>query len=282
MDVRKINYIDVVNAVAKLCRDANYYLGEDVINAFETGLKQEESPTGKGVLEQLIENADIACNEEVPMCQDTGVAVVFLELGQDVYVEGGLLYDAVEEGVREGYQTGYLRKSMVENPFKRNNTGDNTPAIIHTNLVAGDKLKILVAPKGGGSENMSAINMMAPAAGEEGVKDFIIDTVRKAGPNPCPPIVVGVGIGGNFEKSAMLAKEALIRPIGELNKDEDIAKMEKELLEKINNLGIGPQGMGGRVTALAVHIKTHPCHIASLPVAVNINCHATRHKSVVL
>jgi len=280
--VRKINYIDVVNAVAKLCRDANYYLGEDVINAFETGLKQEESPTGKGVLEQLIENADIACNEEVPMCQDTGVAVVFLELGQDVYVEGGLLYDAVEEGVREGYQTGYLRKSMVENPFKRNNTGDNTPAIIHTNLVAGDKLKILVAPKGGGSENMSAINMMAPAAGEEGVKDFIIDTVRKAGPNPCPPIVVGVGIGGNFEKSAMLAKEALIRPIGELNKDEDIAKMEKELLEKINNLGIGPQGMGGRVTALAVHIKTHPCHIASLPVAVNINCHATRHKSVVL
>ncbi|WRO22467.1 fumarate hydratase [Metallumcola ferriviriculae] len=280
--MRKINYIDVVNAVAKLCRDANYYLGEDVINAFETGLKQEESPTGKGVLEQLIENADIACNEEVPMCQDTGVAVVFLELGQDVYVEGGLLYDAVEEGVREGYQTGYLRKSMVENPFKRNNTGDNTPAIIHTNLVAGDKLKILVAPKGGGSENMSAINMMAPAAGEEGVKDFIIDTVRKAGPNPCPPIVVGVGIGGNFEKSAMLAKEALIRPIGELNKDEDIAKMEKELLEKINNLGIGPQGMGGRVTALAVHIKTHPCHIASLPVAVNINCHATRHKSVVL
>jgi len=280
--VRKIHYDEVVDAVAKLCRDANYYLGDDVVKAFEKGLKEEESATGKGVLAQLIENADIARSEDVPMCQDTGVAVIFLEVGQEVHVEGGLLDDAVEEGVRQGYETGYLRKSMVKHPLKRQNTGDNTPAIIHTKIVAGDKLKITVAPKGGGSENMSAIAMLAPAAGEEGVKQFIIDTVRKAGPNPCPPIVVGVGIGGNFEKCAILAKEALLRPVGESSEDPDVARMEKELLEKINNLGIGPQGMGGRVTALAVHIKAHPCHIASLPVAVNINCHASRHKSVEL
>ncbi|MBO8167570.1 MAG: fumarate hydratase [Thermoanaerobacteraceae bacterium] len=280
--MREISYEKIVAEVARLCREANYFLGEDVTKAFEKALADEESPTGKGILEQLIKNAEIARNEEVPMCQDTGVAVVFLEMGQDVTVSGGALYDAINDGVREGYEKGYLRKSMVEHPLQRKNTGDNTPAIIHTKIVTGDKLKITVAPKGGGSENMSGISMMAPAAGEEGVKKFVVETVRKAGPNPCPPIVVGVGIGGNFEKCALLAKEALLRPIGQPSDDEYAARLEREIFEEIRKLGIGPQGMGGRNTALAVHINVHPCHIASLPVAVNINCHASRHKSVIL
>ena len=279
---RTIHCEQIVAAVANLCQEANYYLGEDVKKALKEAETKEVSPTGRDVLKQILANAEIAAEEEVPMCQDTGVAVVFLELGQEASVVGGYLYDAVNEGVRKGYVEGYLRKSMVGHPLERQNTGDNTPAIIHTKIVPGDKLKITVAPKGGGSENMSSLAMLTPAAGREGVKRFIVETVKRAGPNPCPPVVVGVGIGGNFEKAALLAKEALLRPLGQPNPWEDIAALEKEVLEEINGLGIGPQGFGGRVTALAVHIEIFPCHIASLPVAVNLNCHAARHKTVVL
>ncbi|MBC7341222.1 MAG: fumarate hydratase [Clostridia bacterium] len=280
--MRTISCNQIVETVAKLCMDANYFLDDEVLEAFKRSLEQEESPTGRDVLKQLIENARIAALEQVPMCQDTGVAVIFLELGQDVRVTGGDLYDAVNEGVRKGYQEGYLRKSMVKDPFDRVNTGDNTPAIIHTTIVPGDQLKVTVAPKGGGSENMSALAMLSPSAGVEGVKQFVVETVRKAGPNPCPPIVVGVGIGGNFETAALIAKKALLRPLGQANPKPEYAKMESELLERIQNLGIGPQGFGGRVTALAVHVETMPCHIASLPVAVNIQCHASRHKTAIL
>lgn len=280
--MRTISCNQIVETVAKLCMDANYFLDDEVLEAFKRSLEQEESPTGRDVLKQLIENARIAALEQVPMCQDTGVAVIFLELGQDVRVTGGYLYDAVNEGVRKGYQEGYLRKSMVKDPFDRVNTGDNTPAIIHTTIVPGDQLKVTVAPKGGGSENMSALAMLSPSAGVEGVKQFVVETVRKAGPNPCPPIVVGVGIGGNFETAALIAKKALLRPLGQANPKPEYAKMESELLERIQNLGIGPQGFGGRVTALAVHVETMPCHIASLPVAVNIQCHASRHKTAIL
>lgn len=229
-----------------------------------------------------MENAKIANEENVPMCQDTGYAVFFVELGQEVHIVDGYLYDAINEGVRKGYQEGYLRKSIVGHPLLRQNTGDNTPAVIHTTVVPGDKISITIAPKGGGSENMSGIAMLKPAQGVEGVKNFVLEQVKKAGPNPCPPIVVGVGIGGTFEKSALLAKEALLRPIGQKNPLPDIAELEDELLTKVNQLGIGPQGLGGRTTALAVHVEIYAAHIASLPVAVNINCHATRHKSVVL
>jgi len=262
--------------------EANYNLGQDVIEAFKSAYENEQSVTGKDILQQLIENAQIARNESVPMCQDTGFAVIFLELGQEVRIEGGGLEDAVNEGVRKGYQEGYLRKSIVGHPLERVNTGDNTPAVIHTRIVPGDKLKIIVAPKGGGSENMSAIKMLKPAEGVEGVKKFVVETVKAAGPNPCPPIVVGVGIGGTFEKAALLAKEALLRPVGQASSDPYAANLEKELLELVNKLGIGPQGLGGKTTALAVHVNTHPAHIASLPVAVNINCHASRHKEVEL
>lgn len=279
---RTITCAEIVAAVAELCQQANYYLGEDVKKALEEAYAKEESPTGRDVLKQILANAEIAAAEQMPMCQDTGVAVVFLELGQEVAITGGYLYDAVNEGVRKGYTEGYLRKSMVGDPLSRKNTGDNTPAVIHTKIVPGDRLKITVAPKGGGSENMSALAMLTPAAGREGVKKFVVETVKKAGPNPCPPVVVGVGLGGNFEKAALLAKEALLRPLGAPSPQEDIAALEREILAEINRLGIGPQGFGGRVTALAVHINTFPCHIASLPVAVNINCHAARHKTVVL
>lgn len=233
-------------------------------------------------MKQLLENAHIARENAVPMCQDTGFAVVFLELGQDVNITGGFLYDAVNEGVRKGYTEGYLRKSIVNHPLQRINTGDNTPAVIHTSIVPGDKLTITVAPKGGGSENMSAIRMLKPAEGREGVKKFVLETVKNAGPNPCPPVIVGVGMGGTFEKAALLAKQALLRPLGQPHPESDIAELESELLEEINKTGIGPQGLGGRTTALGVHILTYPCHIASLPVAVNINCHAARHKKAVL
>ncbi|KKM12544.1 fumarate hydratase [Clostridiales bacterium PH28_bin88] len=280
--MRTIAYEDIVKSVATLCQEANYYIGEDVLSAIQSALEREASPTGQDVLKQLLENHQIARHEDVPMCQDTGVAVVFLDLGQDVHVEGGYLYDAVNDGVRKGYIEGYLRKSMVNHPLERKNTGDNTPAVIHTRIVPGEKLTITVAPKGAGSENMSAINMMAPSAGIKGVKKFVLETVKKAGPNPCPPIVVGVGIGGNFERCAQLAKEALLRPLGDSNPLPDIAALEKELVEEINRLGIGPQGFGGTNTALAVNVEVYPCHIASLPVAVNINCHAARHKSVTL
>lgn len=279
--MRQIGYQEIVEAVAKLCEEANFYLGEDVKKAFEKALEEEVSPPGKDVLRQLIQNADLAAQEQVPMCQDTGVAVVFLDLGQEVQVGGGYLYDAINEGVRKGYQEGYLRKSMCH-PFTRKNTGDNTPAVIHTTVVPGDKLQITVAPKGGGSENMSALRMLTPAAGREGVKKFVVETVEKAGPNPCPPVIVGVGIGGNFEEVALLAKKALLRPLGEPHPDLEIRTLEQEIFTEVNKLGIGPQGFGGRVTALAVHIEMLPCHIASLPAAVNINCHASRHKSITL
>ena len=280
--MKEITFEQVVETVSELCKSANYYLGEDVIQSLKDGIAKEKSETGIKVLEQLVENASIASSNQVPMCQDTGVAVVFLELGQDVHITGGDLYQAVNEGVAKGYTEGYLRKSMVNDPLIRQNTNDNTPAVIHTKIVPGDKLTITIAPKGGGSENMSAIKMMPPSAGRQGVIDFVLDTVKKAGPNPCPPIVVGVGIGGNFEKAALLAKEALLRPVGSVNPDAELAQLEKELLEGINKLGIGPQGFGGVVTALDVHVNTFPCHIASLPVAVNINCHAARHKTKVL
>ncbi len=273
-----IYYDAIVENVAKLCIEANYFLGEDMLAAINKAKENEESPMGQAILGQLLDNAEIASREEVPMCQDTGVTVVFLEIGQEVQIVGGYIYDAINEGVAKGYKEGYLRKSVVGHPLARVNTKNNTPAIIHTKIVPGEKLKIAVVPKGGGSENMSAIRMFPPAAGVEGVKKFIIDHIKSVGPNACPPLIVGVGIGGNFEKVALMAKEALLRPVGQPSPRPEIAKLEAELLQEINELGIGPQGMGGRVTALAVHIEIFATHIASLPVAINLNCHANRHK----
>ncbi|MDD4766705.1 MAG: fumarate hydratase [Desulfotomaculaceae bacterium] len=280
--IKTINTSVITENVARMCQEANFNLGEDVMEAFKKGYEQEVSATGKDIMQILIKNAEIAREEQVPMCQDCGYAVIFLELGQDVRIEGGDLYEAITEGVRRGYTDGYLRKSIVSHPLERKNTGDNTPPVIHTKIVPGENLKITLAPKGGGSENMSQIKMMKPADGVEGVKDFVIEVAKNAGPNPCPPVILGVGIGGTMEKAALLAKEALLREIGSENEDPEMAKLEEELLEKVNNLGIGPQGLGGRTFALAVHIKTYAAHIASLPVAVNINCHAARHKEVVL
>jgi fumarate hydratase subunit alpha len=280
--MKEIACEEIIAAVKEISVTANYDLGEDVEQAFQESLHKEASPTGKKIIRQLLENASIARDESVPMCQDTGAAVIFLELGQEVLITGGYLEDAINEGVKQGYKEGYLRKSMVKHPWNRVNTGDNTPAIIHTRIVPGNALKITVAPKGGGSENMSAIKMMVPADGLEGIKKFVITQIEEAGPNPCPPIVVGVGIGGNFEKCALLAKEALLRPIGSPNPDPELQALEAELLDAANKLGIGPQGLGGTTTALAIHVKVYPCHIASMPVAVNINCHASRHKSVIL
>lgn len=281
--MKDIKASQITELVKKLCIDANYNLGDDVRQRLEIGLKEEESPTGKAILEQILENADIARDDQVPMCQDTGFAVIFCELGQEVHVVGGDFEEAIHEGVRQGYTEGYLRKSIVDDAIiERKNTKDNTPAVIHITIVPGDKLKITVAPKGGGSENMSEVKMMKPADGIEGVKDFVIDKVKRSGGNPCPPIVVGVGLGGTFEKCAFLAKKSLLRPLGQHNKDPKWAEVEKELLERINKLGIGPQGLGGRTTALAVNIEAFPCHIASMPAAVNINCHAARHKEGVL
>lgn len=280
--MREINVAEITAAIAELSIDANYNLGDDVYNAFQEALKTETSPTGKNVLEQLIANAQIAKEEQVPMCQDTGYAVIFVELGQDVHLVGGDLYEAINEGVRKGYGDGYLRKSIVNDPINRVNTKDNTPAVVHVDIVPGDKIKLTIAPKGGGSENMSAVKMLKPADGAKGVVDFVVDAASKAGSNPCPPIIIGVGIGGTFEKVAYLAKKALLRELGQPNKDPFYADMEKEILEKVNKLGIGPQGFGGRTTALAVHIETYPAHIASLPAAVNINCHAARHKERVI
>lgn len=280
--IKVVKAQQITEAVARLCMEANYDLGQDVVNAIKSAYENEQSATGRDILQQLLKNAQIARDESVPMCQDTGFAVIFLELGQDVRVEEGNIEEAINEGVRKGYKEGYLRKSIVGHPLDRTNTGDNTPAVIHTRIVPGDKIKITLAPKGGGSENMSALKMLKPAEGLEGVKNFVIETVKAAGPNPCPPIIVGVGIGGTFEKAALLAKEALLRPVGEPSSDPIAAQLEKELLEQINKLGIGPQGLGGTTTALAVHVKTYPAHIASLPVAVNLNCHASRHKEVEL
>lgn len=280
--MREIPVSKITEEVARLSIEANYHLGEDVIQALHKALEIEESPVGRSIIERIIENARIADQGEYPYCQDTGFAVVYVELGQDVKLVGGDLYEAINEGVRKGYTEGYLRKSIVRDPLRRVNTGDNTPAVIWTDVVPGDKVRITVAAKGGGSENMSEVRMLKPADGAEGVKDFVVDRVERSGGNPCPPIVVGVGIGGTFEKCAWLAKKAALRKIGERNPDPFYAEMEEELLERINKLGIGPQGLGGRVTALDVHIEAYPCHIASLPVAVNIQCHADRHKSVVI
>lgn len=280
--MREITGEAIAGTVARLCMEANYDLGTDVLHSFEESRRTEESPTGRDILGQLIENARLAREERVPMCQDTGFAVVFVELGQEVRVVGGSLREAVDAGVRQGYRQGYLRMSIVGHPFERRNTGDNAPAVMHTEVVPGDRLKITVAPKGGGSENMSALKMLRPADGVEGVKEFVVEQVSHAGSNPCPPIVVGVGVGGTMEMAALLAKKALLRPVGKHNPAQDIASLEKELLEAINDLGIGPQGLGGRTTALWVSVETYPTHIACLPVAVNINCHACRHKEAVL
>lgn len=280
--MKEINVSEIAKSVKESCINANYYLGEDVKNALIQSRDNEDWDIAKGILDKIITNVDIAKNEKMPMCQDTGMACVFVELGQEVHIVGGSLEDAINEGVRQGYTEGYLRKSVVKDPLDRVNTKDNTPAVIYYNIVPGDKLKITVAPKGFGSENMSQIKMLKPSDGLQGVKDFIIKVVKEAGPNPCPPIVVGVGIGGTFDRSANLAKKALIRPFDERNSNPFYAELENELLETINSLGIGPQGFGGKTTALAVNIETYATHIAGLPVAVNINCHATRHAEVEL
>ncbi|MDD5794081.1 fumarate hydratase [Clostridium sp. HCP1S3_B4] len=280
--MREIQVKEIENAVRDLCIEANYYIGNDIKEALKKSKEEEPYKIAEDVLDKILLNDEIAEKEKMPMCQDTGMACVFLEIGQDVHITGGLLEDAINEGVRRGYTEGYLRKSVVKDPIDRVNTKDNTPAIIYYDIVAGDRVKITLAPKGFGSENMSRIGMLKPADGLEGVKKFIIETVKLAGPNPCPPMVVGVGIGGTFDKAAYLAKKALLRPINTSNKQEFYKNLEEELLQKINELGIGPQGFGGKTTALGLNIETYPTHIAGLPVAVNINCHATRHKERIL
>jgi fumarate hydratase subunit alpha len=279
--LREVHVREISAKVSGMCGKANRDLGADMLTAFDRALKEEVSETGREVLRQLVENAEIAAAERVPMCQDTGVAVFIVELGQDCRIVGGNLYEAINEGVRQGYQEAYLRNSIVGHPLERKNTGDNTPAVVHIELVSGDRLVIRMTAKGGGSENMSALKMLKPADGWAGVKQFIVDTVRIAGPNACPPLVVGVGIGGSFEKCAYLAKKALFRPVGVRHERPDIASLEEELIGQINKLGIGPQGMGGRITALDVKIEMFACHIASLPVAVNLNCHANRHQEAI-
>lgn len=280
--MREIQCSKITEVIRKLCIEANEHLPEDVKCAIKTARKEEDGEIAKGILDNIIENYEIADRENVPICQDTGMAVVFMEIGQDVHITGGDLTECVNEGVRQGYTYGYLRKSVVKDPIRRGNTGDNTPAILYTEIVPGEQIKITVGPKGFGSENMSRIMMFKPSAGLEGIKDFIIETVKFAGPNPCPPMVVGVGIGGTFDRCALLAKKALMRPLGSSNKDPFYADLEKELLLKINSLGIGPQGLGGRTTAIGLNIETFPTHIAGMPCAVNINCHVTRHKTEVI
>jgi len=280
--MRQIKTEQITEIIEKLCIDANYNLGDDLLTSLRSALEKEKSPLGREVITQLLENAEIGREEQVPVCQDTGFAIIFIELGQEVALAGGDIRESVNEGIRRGYKNGLLRKSIVKNPIERINTGDNTPAIIHTDIVPGDKLKITFDAKGGGCENMSRSAMLTPAQGRDGVIDFVVETVRIAGANPCPPIIVGVGLGGTFDHSTLLAKKAILRPVGSNNKDKTIADLEIELLEKINRLGIGPQGLGGRTTALAVQVETFPCHIASLPVAVNIECHSHRTKSVVI
>jgi len=278
--LKEINVARIIPIVKKLCVDANYYASPDVVERIRYFMEKEESPTAKEILALMLENHKMAAEEQMPLCQDTGVALVFVELGQDVHLVGGDFYEAVNEGVRQGYQDGYLRKSMVDDPvIERKNTRDNTPALIYTDIVPGETLKITVAPKGGGAENMSEVKMMKAADGIEGVKDFVVDRIKRSGGNPCPPVVVGVGIGGSFERCALLAKKALLRPLTEQHPDPKWAQVEEEILERINRLGIGPQGLGGRTTALAVQILAMPCHIASMPVAVNVNCHVHRHES---
>lgn len=279
--MRQISAQQITEAVSRLCIEANHSLGQDLRECINAAYNKETWPQAQNILEKMIENYELAESRQVPICQDTGMACVFLKLGQDVHVDGDI-NDAINEGVRQGYTHGYLRKSVVRDPLDRVNTGDNTPAMIYVELVPGDQIEITVAPKGFGSENMSQIKMLRPSDGVEGVKDFVIQVVEDAGPNPCPPIVVGVGIGGTFDKAAYLAKEALLRNVDIPNANPFYQKLEQELLEQINALGIGPQGFGGKTTALAVNIETCPTHIAGLPVAVNINCHVTRHKTEVI
>lgn len=275
--IRTIRVEEITKNIKEMCIEANHFLSPDMAEAMKCAEKNEEAPLGKQILEQLQENLKIAGEDMIPICQDTGMAVVFLEIGQDVHLEGGALEDAVNEGVRQGYVEGYLRKSVVVDPLIRENTKDNTPAVLHTRIVDGDQVKIKVAPKGFGSENMSRVFMLKPAEGIEGVKDAVLTAVKDAGPNACPPMVVGVGIGGTFEKCALMAKEALTREVGSHSEIEYVKELEEELLTKINNLGIGPGGLGGTTTALAVNINTYPTHIAGLPVGVNICCHVNRH-----
>jgi fumarate hydratase subunit alpha len=281
--MKDIHVATIIPVIKRLCMEANYDIGDDVIAKIQEFAEQEESPVAKDILAILLENYRLAAHERMPICQDTGMAMVFVELGQDVHIVGGDLYTAIHEGVRQGYREGYLRNSMVTDPvIVRKNTNDNTPALIHTEIVPGEAMMLTVMPKGGGAENMSEIKMLKPADGIEGVKEFVVDRVRRSGGNPCPPVIVGVGLGGSFEYSALLAKKALLRPLTVKNPDPVYAAVEQELLERINRLGIGPQGLGGRTTALAVLMLHNPCHIASMPVAVNIECHAHRHKSAII
>jgi fumarate hydratase subunit alpha len=281
--IREIDVAELTAAIAELCMEANYDLPQDVYAALELAKETEESPVGRAVLQQLIDNADIAERDRVPICQDTGFAVLFVDVGQDVHLVGGDLETAVNEGVRRGYGEGYLRKSIAEQPaHARRNTKDNTPAVVHTRIVPGDAVHVLLMPKGGGAENMSSLNMLKPAQGVQGLIDAVVETVSRAGSNPCPPVVIGVGIGGTTDMVTVLAKRALARNVGSRHADPRLAKLEDELLRRINTLGIGPQGLGGTTTALAVFIEEMPCHIASMPVAVNVQCHAQRHKTAVL
>jgi fumarate hydratase subunit alpha len=281
--VKTIDLAQVAGQVCELCKRANWDLGDDVTGALRTALGREESDTGRRILQQILDNAAISHDEQAPLCQDTGFAVFFVELGRDVAFTGdGTLQDAIDRGVAEGYRTGYLRKSIVRDPLNRVNTGDNSPSVVHITQVPGDKLTITFTAKGGGSENMSRLAMLKPADGVQGVKDFVVDAVRRAGANPCPPVIVGVGIGGTFEKCAMLAKKSLLRELGQRHPDPYYAALEVELLELVNRTGVGPQGLGGTTTALDVLIEVHPCHIASLPVALNMQCHSARHRSVTL
>lgn len=281
--MREVDVNEVTKTVSRLCQEANFFLPEDVLDALKKARKTEESPIGQQTLDQILDNAKLAKEEQMAYCQDCGATVVYLEVGQDAHFVGGDIYKAINDGVKDGYDKGYLRKSMVKQPFSaRVNTKDNTPAIIHTDIVAGDKVKIMVVPKGGGSENMSRLHMLTPAAGRQGIIDAVVKAVDDAGSNPCPPIIVGVGIGGTAERAMQLAKKALLRKVGEPNPDAEVAELEKELLKRVNALGIGPQGFGGRNTALAVHVETFPAHIASMPLAINMQCHAARHKEAIL
>ena len=281
--MRDIESEEVTKVVSHLFQEANFFLLDDVLTSLKQAREAEESPVGREVLDRILENAEISAREKIPLCQDTGTAVVLLELGQEVHITGGDLYTAVNEGVRQGYDEGYLRKSMVRQPYSaRINTKDNTPAIIYTDIVPGDKLKITVMPKGGGAENMTRLGMLTPASSRRGVIDFVVNAVNEAGGNPCPPVIVGVGIGGTAEKALMLAKKALLRKVGEPNPDAEAAELEREILQRTNNLGTGPMGYGGRITALAVHVEVFPAHITSLPVAVNLQCHSARHQEAVL
>jgi len=281
--MREIEASDVTETVARLFEHSCHYLPEDALAALKKAREEEESPVCRDVIDRMLEDAEIAGKEQIPLCQDTGLSVVWLELGQEVHITGGALYTAVDEGVRQGYDRGYLRKSVVRQPFSaRVNTKDNTPADIYTDIVPGDKLKIIVMPKGGGSENMSRLTVLSPAQGRQGIIDFVVNRVDESGSNPCPPVIVGVGIGGTTEKTMMLAKKALLRKVGEPNQEAEVAEMERDILERVNNLGIGAMGYGGRVTALAVHVEVSPCHIASLPVAVNLMCWCDRHEEAIL